>query len=76
MVDKFNVKLHDRAKVRLDSSSIYEGLVTAVYIKGLNVKIPNVGTQYVKWTNVLHIIDSQQIEKDEHTLGTKGVIDL
>lgn len=57
MTNKLNIKMYDMAKVRLDSSRIYSGQVTAVYIKGIYIDIHNLGTKYVEWSNILEITE-------------------
>ena len=76
MVNKFKVRLNDIAKIRMGSSSIYEGRVKMISIKGIDVQTTS-WTKFVKWRNVLQVIDAQQITRDEITFNCpRGLIDL
>lgn len=68
MVNKFKVKLNDIAKIKIGSSSIYEGRIKMISIKGIDVQT-NSWTKFVKWRNVLMVKDTQQIARDEITFN-------
>lgn len=76
MAGKPGIKLGDVAKVKVGSSNIYEGRVTAVYIEGIFVYTINLGTKYVEWENVLDFIDAEEIKNNTTLSHLKGLIEL